>query len=106
MPRVTFEAEPAPLTVDLDGAALVIIDMQRDFLEPGGFGAALGNDVTLLQAAVAPCRDVLAAARQLGLLVIHTREGHRPDLSDAPPHKVSAAILKTASARAARWAVS
>jgi nicotinamidase-related amidase len=88
MPRVTFEAEPAPLTVELDGAALVIIDMQRDFLEPGGFGAALGNDVTRLQAAVAPCRDVLAAARQLGLLVIHTREGHRPDLSDAPPHKV------------------
>jgi biuret amidohydrolase len=88
MPRVTFEAEPAPLTVDLDGAAFVIIDMQRDFLEPGGFGAALGNDVTLLQAAVAPCRDMLAAARQLGLLVIHTREGHRPDLSDAPPHKV------------------
>jgi biuret amidohydrolase len=88
MPRVTFEAEPAPLTVELDGAALVIIDMQRDFLEPGGFGAALGNDVTRLQAAIAPCRDVLAAARQLGLLVIHTREGHRPDLSDAPPHKV------------------
>jgi nicotinamidase-related amidase len=88
MPRVIFEAEPAPLTVELDGAAFVIIDMQRDFLEPGGFGAALGNDVTRLQAAVAPCRDVLAAARQLGLLVIHTREGHRPDLSDAPPHKV------------------
>ena len=88
MPRVSFEAEPAPLTVDLDGAALVIIDMQRDFLEPGGFGAALGNDVRRLQAAVAPCQAVLAAARQLGLLVIHTREGHRPDLSDAPPHKV------------------
>src|ERR1700688_2470537 len=88
MPRVTFEAEPAPLTVELDGAALVLIAMQRDFLEPGGFGAALGNDVTRLQAAVAPCRDVLAAARQLDLLVIHTREGHRPDLTDAPPHKV------------------
>jgi nicotinamidase-related amidase len=88
MPRVSFEAEPAPLTVDTDSAALIIIDMQRDFLEPGGFGAALGNDVTRLQAAVAPCQAVLDAARSHSVLVIHTREGHRPDLSDAPPHKV------------------
>ena len=85
---VTIEAEPTPQSIDLEKTALVIIDMQRDFLEPGGFGAALGNDVTRLQAAVAPCRAVLAAARKAGLLVIHTREGHRPDLSDAPPLKV------------------
>jgi len=88
MRSVTFEAEPTSLSVDLDRAALVIIDMQRDFLEPGGFGEALGNDVSRLQAAVGPCRQVLTSARRLGMLVIHTREGHRPDLSDAPPHKV------------------
>ena len=88
MPRVKFDAEPMPLVVDLDAAALVIIDMQRDFLEPGGFGEALGKDVGRLRTAVAPCKAVLSEARRLGLLVIHTREGHRPDLSDAPRHKV------------------
>src|SRR5262247_1546540 len=88
MPVATIEAEPTPQSIDLEKTALLIIDMQRDFLEPGGFGAALGNDVTRLQAAVAPCRAVLAAARKAGLLVIHTREGHRPDLSDAPRLKV------------------
>jgi nicotinamidase-related amidase len=84
----TIDAEPAPQSIDLSTTALVIIDMQRDFLEPGGFGAALGNDVSRLQRAAGPCRDVLAAARRIGMLVIHTREGHRPDLSDAPPLKV------------------
>jgi nicotinamidase-related amidase len=88
MNAVAIEAEPAALSIDLDRTALVIIDMQRDFLEPGGFGAALGNDVSRLRTAVAPCRAVLDAARARGLLVIHTREGHRPDLSDAPRLKV------------------
>src|SRR5947207_12217432 len=85
---MTIPAEPGAVGVDLGKMALLIIDMQRDFLEPGGFGAALGNDVTRLRAAVAPCREVLAAARRAGMLVIHTREGHRADLSDAPPLKV------------------
>ena len=89
MALASIDAEPTPLTIDLDKAALVIIDMQRDFLEAGGFGAALGNDVSQLQMAVAPCREVLAAARRRRMLVIHTREGHRSDLADAPPLKVN-----------------
>lgn len=88
MPRV-IEAEPAPLTIDPARTALLIIDMQRDFLEPGGFGESLGNDVSRLAAAIAPCRAVLDAARAAGILVLHTREGHRPDLSDAPPAKLA-----------------
>jgi nicotinamidase-related amidase len=88
MGPITIDSEPNAQDVDLACAALLIIDMQRDFLEAGGFGAALGNDVSLLQSAVGPCRSVLAAARRGGLLVIHTREGHRPDLSDAPRLKV------------------
>jgi biuret amidohydrolase len=88
VPKIKIEAEPAALDIQLDRAALVIIDMQRDFLEPGGFGAALGNDVSKLKAAVGPCTEVLTAFRRLGVLVIHTREGHRPDLTDAPRHKV------------------
>ena len=74
--------------VELDHVALIIIDMQRDFLEPGGFGEALGNNVALLKAAVPPLRSVLEPHAKPKMLVIHTREGHRPDLSDAPRHKV------------------
>ena len=86
---VTIDAQPSPLDIDLAHTALVIIDMQRDFLEPGGFGETLGNDVSRLQVAVGPCRAMLDAARRLGLLVVHTREGHRADLSDAPPAKLA-----------------
>jgi len=88
MPQVAIDALPQPIEIDTARTAIVIIDMQRDFLEPGGFGEALGNDVSLLAAAVEPCRVLLTAARERGLLIIHTREGHRPDLSDAPRAKV------------------
>ena len=88
MRAILVEAEPGSVAIDPGTTALILIDMQRDFLEPGGFGETLGNDVSLLAAAIEPCRAVLAAARRLGMLVIHTREGHRSDLSDAPRAKV------------------
>src|ERR1044072_8741998 len=88
MRAMNIEAEPTALWVDLDRTALVIIDMQRDFLEPGGFGEALGNDVKRLQAAVGPCKAVVEGARAAGLLLAHPRKCHRADLSDAPPAKV------------------
>ncbi|MFZ5605046.1 MAG: cysteine hydrolase family protein [Pseudomonadota bacterium] len=88
-PMLNLQAQPAALSIDLARTALLLIDMQRDFLEPGGFGESLGNDVSLLRDCIEPCRAVLAAARAQGLLVIHTREGHRPDLSDAPPAKIN-----------------
>src|SRR3954447_3448951 len=81
-------AEPEPLDLDWSVTALLIIDMQRDFMEPGGFGETLGNDVSQLTRAVKPVASVLAAARQLGMLVVHPREGHLPRLSDAPPANI------------------
>src|SRR5262249_12697550 len=87
-PVGTVAAEPEPIDLDWSVTALVIIDMQRDFMEPGGFGETLGNDVSRLARAVKPIASVLARARDIGMLVVHTREGHLPDLSDAPPAKV------------------
>jgi nicotinamidase-related amidase len=83
----TIAATPFAFDFDPAHCALVIIDMQRDFVEPGGFGASLGNDVTRLQAIIPTCAAVLAAWRAAGLCVVHTREGHAPDLSDCPPAK-------------------
>jgi nicotinamidase-related amidase len=81
-------ADPQPIELDWPATALLIIDMQRDFMEPGGFGETLGNDVSQLARAIEPIAAVLDAARAAGLLVVHTREGHLPDLSDAPPAKI------------------
>ena len=83
-----IDAEPEPISINFDRTAVVIIDMQRNFLEPGGFGETLGNDVSLLTAAIGPCKALLAGARRAKMLVIHTREGHRPDMADAPKAKV------------------
>ena len=83
-----IEAEPQAIDIDPAYTAVVMIDMQRDFLQPGGFGETLGNDVNLLSAAIEPCRALLQGARRRGMLIIHTREGHRPDMLDAPPAKV------------------
>ncbi len=84
---ITIHARPFDFVMHPGHAALVIIDMQRDFIEPGGFGAALGNDVGLLEAAIAPTRALLDVWRAKGWPVIHTRESHAPDLSDCPPAK-------------------
>lgn len=84
---VEVAAKPFPLTFDPKSTALIVIDMQRDFIEDGGFGASLGNDVAPLQAIVPTTARLIAAARTAGLTVIHTRECHAPDLSDCPPAK-------------------
>ena len=80
-------AQPFPFEFDLVHSALVIIDMQRDFIEPGGFGESLGNNVALLSAIVPACQAVLRAWRGAGAMVVHTREAHAADLSDCPPAK-------------------
>ncbi len=91
----TVPAEPYEFEFDPRSCAVLIIDMQRDFVDPGGFGEALGNDVSLLRKAIAPTRQILDAARKKKMLVIHTREGHRQDLSDLPRNKKLRGKLKT-----------
>ena len=84
---ITLSAQPFGYTFELAHTALLIIDMQRDFVEPGGFGETLGNDVSLLTAIVPTVQAVLEGWRAAGGLVVHTRESHLPDLSDCPPAK-------------------
>jgi nicotinamidase-related amidase len=84
---IEVAAQPFAYRFEPARAALVVIDMQRDFIEAGGFGATLGNDVRLLQAIVPATKRLLDLCRGAGLTVVHTRESHRPDLSDCPPAK-------------------
>jgi nicotinamidase-related amidase len=95
-----------PFAFDFDPAttALIVIDMQRDFIEPGGFGETLGNDVSLLQAIVPTTAALIGLFRDHEMPVIHTRECHKPDLSDLP--SATGAIPACASAIPARWAAS
>ena len=86
-PVPEIAARPYAYSFEPATTALVVIDMQRDFIERGGFGEALGNDVGRLAAIVPTVRDLLGWARAHDLLVIHTREGHRADLGDCPPAK-------------------
>lgn len=86
---ISVDAQPYPYTFPEGATALVVIDMQRDFVEPGGFGDALGNDVSRLRAIIPTVAELIALFRGRGWPVIHTREAHRADLSDCPPSKIA-----------------
>ena len=86
---VDVAAEPTPFRLVAGKTALIVIDMQRDFLLPGGFGESVGNDVDQLLKVVPPLAALIAAARASGTMIVHTREGHEPDLSDCPPAKLN-----------------
>lgn len=82
-----IEAEPFTFQCRRKTLGLVVIDMQRDFVEPGGFGESLGNDVSRLGEIVPVVAQLLSGFRQAGLPIFHTRECHKPDLSDLPDAK-------------------
>jgi nicotinamidase-related amidase len=88
MKNVNIKAEPTAVKVDLEKTALIVIDMQKDFLLHGGYGESLGNNVDNLASAIGSTKKVLEVARKIGLFIIQTREGHLPDLSDCPSTKL------------------
>jgi nicotinamidase-related amidase len=93
--KLKVEAEPYEFEFDPKRTALLVIDMQRDFVEGGGFGEQLGNDVSQLRRVIKPLQRVLATMRDGRYMVIHTREGHLPDLSDCPPTKIARGRLSS-----------
>ncbi|HEX9362526.1 MAG TPA: cysteine hydrolase [Candidatus Dormibacteraeota bacterium] len=93
--KLKVEAEPYEFEFDPKRTALLVIDMQRDFVEGGGFGEQLGNDVSQLRRVIKPLQQVLATMRDGRYMVIHTREGHLPDLSDCPPTKIARGRLSS-----------
>ena len=107
MPKVTIEAEPGAIAIDPARTAIVMIDMQRDFLEPGGFGETLGNDVSLLAKAVEPAKALLERGAQAGHAGHPHARGPPPDMADAPPAKVERGAPSDAHRRRpGRWGAS
>ncbi len=86
---IEVAARPYAFQLDPGHTALVVIDMQRDFIEPGGFGDSLGNDVSLLEAIIPTTAELISLFRRMGWPIVHTREAHKADLSDCPPGKRS-----------------
>lgn len=87
--QITVPAQPYPLMLDLAYTALLVIDMQNDFCTLGGWADCKGFDVSQTQQPIKPLQTLLQSLRQTAITIIHTREGHRPDLSDCPPHKLA-----------------
>jgi allophanate hydrolase len=87
-PTLTFNAKPYPFTFPVRQTALLVIDMQRDFICAGGFGEIQGGNLEAVQASIRPTKALLEACRAAGLIIFHTREGHVPDLADCPSSKL------------------
>lgn len=92
--KIVVKSEPYDFEFEPQATALMVIDMQNDFVNSGGFGKLLGNDISLLRRAIGPIKNILSAVRGTEIKVIHTREGHRPDLSDCPLSKLRRGKLK------------
>ena len=91
--KIVVSARPAPYNFDVSHTALIMIDMQRDFLEKGGFGEMLGNNISNLGDVAERCGELLTWARFMKMRIIHTQEAHNQNLSDFPPSKLTRGIL-------------